>query len=96
MEHAHRSPAEPRRRFLRRMGATLAAGVGVAAFGSGTARAGTQACVYYCRPLDCAWGYPSLTGGDGIAFECRNYCEGTTDYLCLSRSCGSHCLATVC
>jgi hypothetical protein len=46
---------ESRRRFLRRVGTTLAAGVGLAAFGADRSGArphrGTNACAIFCTPL---------------------------------------------
>lgn len=94
MDHDHDPTSEPRRAFLRRIGTTFAAGIGLAAFGgtvAGARPAGIQPCTLYCRATACPGNcYPYNE------FLCKNACDGSEYTTCLNRSCGPHCLDTVC
>lgn len=87
---------ESRRRFLRRVGTTIAAGLGAVAFGADRAGAardhGTGACTLYCRPSACPGGCPPGCN----EFLCKDACDGSEYYTCMNRTCTSHCLMTVC
>jgi hypothetical protein len=91
---------EPRRRFLARVGATLAAGLGITALGATSAGAragredadrnhGTNACAIYCYTYSCPGG--CATGRN--LFRCVDQCSGTW-YYCLQHSCSSFCYST--
>jgi hypothetical protein len=90
-------PTEPRRRFLRRLGTTIAAGIGLVAFGAdgpaGAAHRRTNACTLYCRSVGC----PTDGCGQGqYRYSCTDACDGTTFDYCITGSCTARCLSTVC
>lgn len=89
----HRPAREPRRAFLRRVGATVAAGVGLVAFGADRARAGTAACTLYCRSVGC----PTDGCPPGYyRYSCMDSCDGSTFDHCIGGACQARCLSTVC
>lgn len=83
---------ESRRRFLRRVGTTLAAGVGLAAFGADRSGArphrGTNACAIFCTPL---CGQQPCPAGQNY-FSCDDRCSGPWK-ACLSHACSSYCFS---
>ena len=104
MDHDHdhdaAGTAQPRRAFLRRIGATVAAGVGLAAFGAapaGARRPNRQSsCVHFCRQIECGSGqcaYPTPH-----LVRCDDECSGSSYYYCSDRpGCPqSWCVSTVC
>lgn len=98
-----RSPTSDRRRFLSRIGATLAAGLGLSALaslpagasrghkppaGDGGGGAGPDACAIYCYTYACSGG---CAPGSNL-FRCVDQCSGTW-YYCLAHSCSNFCLS---
>lgn len=85
---------EPRRSFLTRLGATLAAGVGLAAMGDRAAGARPRAarhanaCAIYCASSAC----PGGCGPGMNLFHCYDQCAGGY-YSCLEHDCSSFCLS---
>lgn len=95
MDQDHDPASEPRRAFLRRIGATFAAGVGLVAFGgsvAGARPAGTQSCVHYCRNVGC----PGACPWEWMEFRCRNECNGSEYTTCVQYTCQDFCRDTVC
>lgn len=96
----------PRRRFLTRLGATLAAGVGFSAFDAASAEA-LQRPDFFDPPSDaqvakdtqgCAiYCYTHACPGGCCSgkniFRCVDQCAGTY-YRCLTHSCSSYCLSS--
>lgn len=85
------SSPESRRRFLGRLAATLAAGVGVVAGGRSGARArpaGATNCAIYCQPAS-----GCQTCGDGhLVYDCYSACDGWSYGHCLpDRGCTGYC-----
>lgn len=89
-----------RRSFLRGLGATLAAGLGItllpeaalAAGGRGTRRVHPDVCALYCYPSDCAEGMRCSSGQQ--CFRCTSDpCQYTTGPYCDSNP-GPYCAST--
>lgn len=100
------SPTADRRRFLGRLGATLAAGLGLTAFGDTPARAEgrpkalpapSDAQVAQDTSACAIYCYTQSCPGGCCSgknlFRCVDRCAGTW-YSCLTHSCSSYCFST--
>lgn len=101
----HEPVATPRRRFLGRLGATLAAGLGFAAFGGSEAGAAGRPSVFpapsaeqVAKDTQACLIYCYTYNCSGACcpgynmFRCVDRCVGTW-YKCYQRSCTSFCLS---
>lgn len=97
---------EARRRFLGRLGATLAAGLGFAAFGASAAGAAPRPSVagapsaeqvakdtQACAIYCYTYSCPGGCATGRNLFRCVDRCSGTW-YHCLQHSCSSFCYST--